>query len=767
MTKRFLVLFILLYLHISISFSQPNKYVDGNKIKDYITRIASDEFEGRETGTAGCIKTEEFFAEKFKELKLKPAGENNSYFHSYTIPFYKIDGDFSLSVSGRNFVFGSDEDFSAEKNSCGGNAEGKIVFAGYGIHAPDLGRDDYEKIDVKDKIVLIRKGAPTDRESELFKFASDSSKAYFCWKHGAKGILFFDGPASQSSPSLFSGKPFGSLSETDRITDFPVFKVDFKVVKCIFENAQISYKASQKLIDKKTVSFETNQNAKMTGKITYDPKRLTRNVLAMIPGTDSKLKAEAIIIGGHMDHLGKKYDGQIYNGADDNASGVAVTLGIAEAMIKHNIKPKRTIIFACWSGEEKGLLGSDAWVNNPTWDLNKVVVYFNLDMVGLGDGKLNMPGVYFAGDIWNFIKDNVDTALFNKVNPGKGGTGGSDHTPFLKKGIPAFAGMTSGDHPEYHQPEDDAEKINATILQTVGDFIYQSTNLLASNKGSFIKAGRDDEIKFRLLSLRNLALLNLDNYEASLKDKNMLFSLVDISDKINGPDAETNFISALKTIDDVFSKKYDKPGFKFLQNLLPGRERNKIMMMPVMNLAKIKYNELYTKALLSFNLKIGIIDPDFCNFGSVNDQISYLNNVAENGMLLMLNNMDSKDLLRLAVSAKKNLGIISNHSAVLTDSLADIIKDKKHLFIYKFKNDAAAKDIADLILTMRNKLADNLISLSPELLNDASYNKMKEVFIILKKSDTPEEFINRIFGGNFVELMVKAAKKETDARVRR
>jgi hypothetical protein len=776
MFYRQVAFLVLSVFQLNFAFSQHKKHVDGDQIKKYITAISSDEFEGRETGTEGCVKTENYFADKFKTLGLKPIGENNTFYHSYTIPFYKLEGDFELSIAGREYFFGAEEDYNIERRSDGGIAEGKIVFAGYGIHAPEIGRDDYANIDIKDKIVLIKKGAPNDEsikreisgnsislrkltsndESIKFdKYSSDSIKAEYCHKLGAKGILFFENPAQRYSTNQPPARPTGTLAAYNRIKNFPVFKIEFNVLKHVFEKVPLSFQASMKQIEKESASFETDIPAKMSAKVSYDPDKKVRNVLAMIPGTDPELKDEAIVIGGHMDHLGKKYDGTIYNGADDNASGVCITLGIAEAMMKNKLRPKRTIIFACWSGEEKGLLGSDAWVNTPTWDLNKIVVYFNLDMVGLGDGKLNLSGIYFADEVWRFLKENMDTSYANKINPSKGGIGGSDHTPFLKKGIPAFAGMTSGDHPDYHHAEDDAEKINTNILQTTGDFIYRSAELLSNQKQSFISQNRESEIKFRLTSIKNLVPLDLDSYEAALQNKNIAFSLINIGANIKSQSTENNFIDILKLLEEISNKKNNE-NYRFIDYFSSERNRDAVSLMTALDLSKINYNELYTKALSKYSLKVGFINNDFSHYKSIDEGVRFINKITESGISIILNDLSKDQIAQIINRSKKCLGIITSDINIIDNDLCQSIKSKGHLVIYKIKTTDKTETIIASIHELKDKLNENLICLMPDEFNNESYNKFKEVFFTLDKENTSENLMNRLFGNNFVEFMTKS-----------
>ncbi len=471
----------------SVMNAQLPKRVDGEHIKKIISVIASDEYQGRETGTRGCEMAEEYFANEFKKLKLVPVGDHGTYFYHYTVPNEEFDVLPSLVVDNRSFYYGYNEDFTVAYKSGRGEVEAEIVFAGYGIYNPEKNRNDFDSIDIKNRIVLMKRGAPANDIDGWRPSCIDSMKAAYCYNQGALGVLFFE-PAQRTSQQIIRPNFNNHLAYGSVLPGFPVFSVDERVARYILSNSGQSYYRVMNILDTQTSSFNTGRKCLMSARAANQSVLHTRNVLAMIPGTDEMLKDEYIFIGGHIDHVGVDEVGNVRNGADDNASGPAVALGIAQAMIKNKIRPKRSIVFVGWTGEEMGLLGSKAWCEKPTIDLKKIVVYFNLDMVGLGNGNLNMPGIEFAPEVYEFIKNNTDTNELKKIVWSKGGLGGSDHNYFLSHGVPAFAGMTAGSHPDYHQPGDDPDKIKAEILQLTGDFIYQFTEMVAGANETFITA---------------------------------------------------------------------------------------------------------------------------------------------------------------------------------------------------------------------------------------------------------------------------------------
>jgi len=209
----------------------------------------------------------------------------------------------------------------------------------------------------------------------------------------------------------------------------------------------------------------------------------SRNVIAKIEGTDPSLKAQYVIAGGHFDHTGVT-NGVVFNGADDNASGAATVMEVARALAAGKAQPKRTLIFALWTGEEEGLIGSQYYSDNPTdgVKMDATVAYFNMHMVGLGD-RIGAPGALNVPSIFEVIMRDQDPEIAKRVDPSQSGPGGSDHSAFIERGIEALALMTSGrgGHPDYHDSGDDAAKMEADILGWTGQFVLQGMLNLASD----------------------------------------------------------------------------------------------------------------------------------------------------------------------------------------------------------------------------------------------------------------------------------------------
>ena len=210
-------------------------------------------------------------------------------------------------------------------------------------------------------------------------------------------------------------------------------------------------------------------------------ENLCRNVLAKLAGSDPAKEQEYVIVGAHLDHIGMrgKY---VYNGANDNASGSAVVLELARMLREADYRGKRTLVFCLWCGEERGLIGSNHYTKNPCGGaaMDRVVAYFNLDMVGAGT-FLEAPGALNFPSIWQVICRDQDPELMKHIQPSVGGPGPSDFSGFIRQGIEALGLMSHGSegHPDYHQPEDDWEKTDPQMLQLTGQFVLQGMRNLA------------------------------------------------------------------------------------------------------------------------------------------------------------------------------------------------------------------------------------------------------------------------------------------------
>ena len=744
----------LLLLQPVLTMAQFAAKVDGEQIKQIISIIASDQYEGRETGTSGCTMAEDYFAAEFARLKLLPAGDNGTYFHHYTITNDEYDEKPALVVDDRSFYYGYDEDFQVTYKSDRGAAEAEIVFAGYGIYNPEKGRNDYDSIDVRNKIVLIRRGAPQDNMSAWIPSCIDSVKAAYCFKQGALGILFFE-PEMRVNQQVLIPSYGNHLAYVSVLPGFPVFTVDERVARFILANSGKSYYRLMYQLDNQTLSFSTGRKCSMSAKPSRQPVIQARNVMAIIPGSDRNLKNEYILIGGHLDHIGMDDAGNIRNGADDNASGPAVSLGIAQAMVKNKFRPKRSIVFVAWTGEEMGLLGSKAWCERPTIDLSNIVVYFNLDMVGLGNGGLNMPGTEFAPEVYEFLKSSYDSASLSKINWSKGGLGGSDHNYFLRQGVPAFAGMTSGSHPDYHQPGDDPDKIKAEILQFTGDFIYNSTEKIANAGVSFLSAARMTENKVKLVNYNIYRPVYAKNFRTDLKDSNHRVGMVDFSDMASAGDTQVSFFNLLGALDKELSGKRPGDNLSLVATAYEVRI-NRSALLAAFNPDIIAGDELKFKILARYGFRLARITNDASLLQDTSMLSGLLSLSAANGVGLILEDLDIPSLTTILTRTAEPVIILHQDASLMPETLTQLIKNKQCLLVFQPVTGRTSASNLQNFKDLLAKIGKQHITITPADNTETGMRAFKDFLVAFLAAYPDEDFQYDIFTGSFYHLAAKS-----------
>ncbi len=509
--KRYLSAFLIFFLLVVPSFTKGKKVAfDDKAALSYIKDLASDSMMGRKSGQPGATIAEEYIASRYKEWGLEPAGDDGTYFQNFTIEHSNVEQGVVLEVIAenerRNFYYG--DDWRVQRLSGSGHFTAEIVFVGYGIHAPEKDYDDYARVDVKGKLVLLLIDSPTKLEEMLEEESKLENRIKAAQEQGAVGILGFRRPSTQRRYFRFR------LKKEFYKPDFVLLTVEEKVTNFIFKGLKTELRYLLQELDKKIkpMSLETGIKAFISVKAIFDAKRPTRNVLAKITGSDKTLKDEYVIIGAHMDHLGINPRGEVMNGADDNASGTAVVMEIARLMKLNRAHPKRTVIFALWGGEEQGLLGSRHYADHPLYPLEKTVTYINMDMVGQGTGEVPFRGVYYAPQIWKVLEESLPEEIKEYVKPGRGGPGGSDHTPFIEKGVPTYSIFTQGYHFKYHQSRDDIDLIKPEILKKTGDFVYAAVEILASEPANFIQPRAEENYLLKYQKLINFELTPLNRF---------------------------------------------------------------------------------------------------------------------------------------------------------------------------------------------------------------------------------------------------------------
>jgi hypothetical protein len=478
--------------------------ITAEDLKKHLSVLASDEFEGRETGKEGQKKAAKYIVNHFSALGLKNiSGEgDDAYLQKFNLHQGKLR---SLEIKGKKqaATFPDDMLMMSEISPEDFGKEYEYVFGGYGIESEEY--NDYAKFDPKGKFVVILSGEPKDKDGKsVLKNAqkeqiNNMSKIKKAYSKGAKGVLVvyesdeLFGNVSRLYAGYFreAGLKLPSKSGKDNPSTFFASPTAAAKIFNIKPKKFLEF-INQPIKESKAGSLKAN--AVIRG--TQDVKEVgTENVLSFLEGTD--LKDEVVVLTAHYDHIGI-VNGQINNGADDDGSGTSAILELAEAFAlaaKDGIKPRRSILFMTFTGEEKGLLGSEYYSENPIIPLEKTIVNLNIDMIGRLDYKHeNDPNyVYIIGSDMlssdlHALSERVQKAYspdmkldyrYNDKNDPNQFYYRSDHYNFAKFDIPVIFYFT-GVHDDYHRPTDDVEKIHFPKTEKITRLIFATAWELAN-----------------------------------------------------------------------------------------------------------------------------------------------------------------------------------------------------------------------------------------------------------------------------------------------
>lgn len=499
--------------------------------------LASDEFLGRKPFTEGEVKTLSYLEEQYKLFGLSP-GNGDSYFQE--VPMVELTASpsekMSIRAGGKGVDLNVLDDFVAYTERIEESVEienSELVFAGYGVVAPEYNWNDYEGLDVKGKTVIVLVNDPGFASEDSTLFKGETMTYYGRWtykyeeaaRQGAAGCLIvhqtipagYDWSVVRNS---WSGASLYLDSQGDNYKPQILGWITRDAAIQIFETSEMdmrNFAERSREEDFKGIELGVSVSVSVKNKIKRD---VSKNVIGVLEGTESP--DEYIIYSAHWDHLGvgPPVNGDsIYNGAHDNASGVATMLGIAEAMSKGE-KPKRSVVFLAVTAEEQGLLGSKYYAENPIFEPGQTVANINMDgittfgplkdltVVGYGQSELE--------DIAADIAKTQGRYIISDPNPGKGFFFRSDHFQFAKIGIPALYAKGSYEHmtkgvaymdsvnstyltTQYHRPQDeyheswtfDGMVLDGELLMEVGNQLSNSNQWPKWKVGSEFKAIRE------------------------------------------------------------------------------------------------------------------------------------------------------------------------------------------------------------------------------------------------------------------------------------
>jgi hypothetical protein len=458
----------------SPNLQEGSDQVDGKRIIDYISHLASTEMEGRKSGVSSGYRAEEWLAREYRKLGLKPAGENGTYFQKFRFPMHHFETTGKLALIDRDdaervYTYGDDYYFFPV--SGGGHIRAEVVFIGYGISSPEKGLDEYESVDVEGKIVLCLSGAPGGDTEKWRPEYYDYTKADAALARGAAGLLLYDPADSGENLPRYRIWSF-NLSRYKRGLLFA--RIGPKVVEELISGSGKRIEQWKAAVDSdmEPRHFATGKRLEIQADVLVDTEREAANVIGMIPGSDPHLKEEVVIISGHLDGGGKDPDGVVYHGANDNASGIGVFLEIARVMVANRAAPRRTMLFIGWGAEEQGGWGSRHFITYPLIPLDRIQSVFVLDVVGRGDGEFYLFGAGHFTDQFEAIKKEIDPDLLIGFKARE--DAGSDQYYFQQKEIPSYFAHNIREDSISHTPEDRTDALDPKVLEKVGRLFYHA-----------------------------------------------------------------------------------------------------------------------------------------------------------------------------------------------------------------------------------------------------------------------------------------------------
>jgi len=423
-----------------------------------VETLTAPELGGRLTGTPGYAAAAAWAAGELRRAGLSAPPGMPDYLHRFThtlggveraemslVPAKEGDAPRALSVM---------KEFMPLLYSGSGDVTAEVVFVGYGITAPELGRDDYAGVEVTGKVVMALRGAPADGRDWL-AHNSHRARTANARAHGAAAYLF-----AESAIANPNGVP---------IPDLPMAAVSEEIADELLAGRDLTAADLRKVLAAGGVaSFATGRSVRLA--VSAPPAREVEagSVVGWLPGADTALRGEYVLVGAHLDHVGNWP--VLMPGADDNASGSATVIEIARAAARLSPAPRRSLLFVLFGGEETGLLGSKALVERPPQGLGRCVGVYNLDMVGAGTGAYVSGGENFP-ELFRALeraRDHVQPGMPLKAGR-SAGEPRADHGPFQAAGIPAVSLFGSGgNHHGYHSGEDTIWWITPKAMEAIG-----------------------------------------------------------------------------------------------------------------------------------------------------------------------------------------------------------------------------------------------------------------------------------------------------------
>jgi aminopeptidase YwaD len=445
-----------------------------------VSWLASPEFAGRLAGTPGYARAARALADSFRAAGLRP-GTADGYLQHFPIEANTILAcRLDLVREGREpkrYALG--DDYVCRGFSGSGRVTAGVVFVGYGLSLPDHGYDDYAGADVRGRIVLAFKQPPawTADASGWGDAHLPRPKAATAAAHGARALLLIDLPDSTRPATAPIGSVLHGPGEQNR--GFPQLQVSAQVAADLLTGSGATLISLRREIDLSHAPASRPLPAVVAVEVRarYREAADGLNVVGIIPGKDPALAGECVVVGAHLDHVGRQAQ-LLFPGANDNASGVAALLALARAFTRGADAPARTMVFALFAGEEQGLCGAKAYVTRPPWPLARTAAMLNIDCVACGD-SIQLGGGKGSPRLWELAR-GLDAARDRRTVARTWSGGGADATPFFEAGIPTLYFATTNGYAHLHLPSDTPATLDPGLHAAVARLAFLTAAAVAS-----------------------------------------------------------------------------------------------------------------------------------------------------------------------------------------------------------------------------------------------------------------------------------------------
>ncbi len=437
--------------------------IDGASAYAHVRTMASPAFAGRLTGHEGYTAAARWAADLFRSWGLKPISVKDGYLQPYASPYTVVrSAAMTLFLPGEKAgrKLAPNTDFLPLLFTDSGRVEAGLAFVGWGISAPELGYDDYAGMDVKGRMVLCFRGTPPISDPRLTYHDEHRTRMKTAQDKGAAGLIYIY-PEPLSNPNGDWRKSFLPAMSSEKVADDLLREAG--LVCADLKKDLATYKKPLSFNLKSRIAYEVVSE--------HHPEGIGYNVAGLVEGSDPALKNECLVVGGHFDHDGLHL-GLLFPGADDNASGSATVMEIARAFASLRHKPKRSVVFVLFGGEEMGLQGSTWFADHLPAPFAKVDGMFNFDMTGEGDGA---GGAYSEDGLKSLLeKADAHVGILRGLGKlaGPVGVRGSDFAPFYAKGVPSVSLGSNGPHLAYHLTGDTIYRINPDIMADIARLAF-------------------------------------------------------------------------------------------------------------------------------------------------------------------------------------------------------------------------------------------------------------------------------------------------------